>query len=101
MKKDVTETISKILYKRAMGYTVKESVAEYVVDENQNELLSKKKVTTKHIPPDIAAAKTLLALKEGKSDLLTELTDQELAEEKARLLELLKEEGDKADDKIN
>lgn len=48
--------------------------------------LVKRKVTTREIPPDIKAVKLLL---DGGSD--ENFTDEELEEEKQRLLKLLKE----------
>ncbi len=48
--------------------------------------LVKRKVTTREIPPDIKAVKLLL---DGESD--ENFTDEELEEEKQRLLKLLKE----------
>ena len=48
--------------------------------------LVKRKVTTREIPPDIKAVKLLL---DGGND--EAFTDEELEEEKQRLLKLLKE----------
>ncbi len=48
--------------------------------------LVKRKVTTREIPPDIKAVKLLL---DGESD--EAFSDEELEEEKQRLLKLLKE----------
>ncbi len=48
--------------------------------------LVKRKVTTREIPPDIKAVKLLL---DGGSD--ENFSDEELEEEKQRLLKLLKE----------
>lgn len=87
--KDVMDSISKMLYKKALGYKVKENVDEFVLDEGENKpRLVKRKVTTKHVAPDISAAKTLLALKTG-DDNVGALSDEQLEEEKSRLLKLL------------
>ena len=51
--------------------------------------LVKKRVTTKHVPPDIAAAKIILD--DGGID---ELTDEQLEAEKRRLLEILQTSSD-------
>lgn len=71
-----------------MGYIASESVEEYTALEDELKL-SKKKVTKKHIPPDISALKVLLTLNESKN--IGDMTDGELEEEKRRLLKLLKE----------
>ena len=51
--------------------------------------LVKKRVTTKDVPPDIAAAKIILD--DGGID---ELTDEQLEAEKRRLLEILQTSSD-------
>ena len=53
--------------------------------ENGELKLVKKKVTKREIPPDIKAVKMLM---DGKE----ELSDEELEEEKQKLLDLLKED---------
>ena len=62
-------------------------VEEYVGDGDEIKL-SKKKVTTKNVPPDMSALKFLL---DESQKEVGEMTDQELFEEKVRLLCLLKE----------
>ena len=52
------------------------------------EILVKKKVTRKSVPPDIQAAKMLLE----KQTPPREMSDEQIAQEKQRLLQLLKEE---------
>lgn len=87
--KDVMDSISKMLYKKALGYKVKENVEEFVLEEGYDKpRLVKRKVTTKHVAPDISAAKTLLAMQTADGDTQT-LTDGQLEEEKSRLLKLL------------
>ncbi len=49
----------------------------------------KRKVVSKNVPPDVSAAKLLYEL-EGGTGNLKDLTDEELENEKQRLLELLK-----------
>lgn len=73
------------LYKKAVGYTVTEKTLEYSPEGD----VVKKKVTSKHYPPDIAALKAYLELAEGET--LESLSDEELAREKARLLKVLEE----------
>lgn len=81
------------LYKKAVGYSVAESVEEYIKSAEDQLILNKKKITKKHVPPDITALKLLLDL-QGESDL-SAMTDEELKKEKQRLLKLL---GDIDDD---
>lgn len=82
------EDIYKALLKKAMGYTADESVEEFSAEEEGLRLL-KKKVTKKHVPPDVSALRVLLSLGSEKS--ISEMTDEELEREKARLLKLLKD----------
>ncbi|MBE7081829.1 MAG: hypothetical protein E7372_04650 [Clostridiales bacterium] len=79
--------LEQALIKKALGYDATEVVEEYVGDGEEIKL-SKKKVTTKNVPPDMSALKFLLD--ETQKDA-SEMTDQELYEEKVRLLCLLKE----------
>lgn len=76
------------LLDRAMGYTVEEIVEEYGGDEKNGELL-KKKITTKPVPPDVNALKTYLELNKNNAEF-ENLTDEELEQEKQRLIRSLK-----------
>lgn len=92
---DDEEKIKKALLKKALGYQTNEVVEEYVLDEEGNAKLSKKKVTRKHVSPDIAAMRVLL--ERYHSDLADEIrnmSDEELLAERSRLLKMLKEEDD-------
>ena len=60
---------------------------EYVLTDGEYKLV-KRKVTTREIPPDIKAVKLLL---DGGND--EAFSDEELEEEKQRLLKLLKHIG--------
>lgn len=87
-KKKVDKTdLEQALLKKALGYDATEVVEEYVGDGDDIKL-SKKKVTTKNVPPDMSALKFLL---DESQKEVGEMTDQELFEEKVRLLCLLKE----------
>jgi hypothetical protein len=86
---NVTEQIEKALLKRAVGYSAKEITKEYQVNEGET-VLVKKKVALKNIPPDITAAKMLLETFNKTTDL-NSMTDNELEQEKKRLITLLKE----------
>ena len=83
------EKIVRSLYKKAVGYTVNEKTLEYSPEGD----VVKKKVTTKHYPPDIAALKAYLEfISEGES--LEKMSDDELEREKVRLLKVLEEMKD-------
>lgn len=87
--KDKQEEINSALISKAVGCTTSEVVEEYAINnEDGNLQLVKKKVTTKKMPPDIAAAKTLLEFY-GEGNAYENLTDEELQKEKQRLLKLL------------
>ena len=74
------------LVKKALGFDATEIVEEYVSDEQGDIRLSRKKVTTKNVPPDVTALKMLL---EDDGTPVSQMTDDELEKEKTRLLELL------------
>ena len=100
--KDETKTlidgdINSALLKKALGFDAKEIVEEYALDGDGEVKLSKKKVTTKCVPPDVAALKMLLE----KSVPLSELTDEELAKEKERLIKILVQSEKKNKEKTN
>lgn len=78
--------INSALLKKALGFDAKEVVEEYAMNEEGEVKLSKKKITTKCVPPDVSALKMLL----DKSVPLAELSDEELEAEKTRLLEILR-----------
>ena len=92
-KTTVTEKeINGALIKKALGYDAQEIVEEYAEKDDGEIRLLKKKVTTKNVPPDITALKILM---DGHEKQVTEMTDEELFEEKMRLLNLLKEINEK------
>lgn len=79
------EEVKAALLRRALGFETDEIVEEYGFNEGEA-VLMKRKVTKKTVPPDIQAAKILM---EEQKPLRT-LTDEQLQEEKERLLRLLK-----------
>ena len=87
-KVDLKQDLKDALIKKALGYDVKEVVEEYSSDDDGQVKLNKKKVTTKFVPPDMTALKILLD--ENQKDV-SQMTDEELYEEKIRLLYLLKQ----------
>ena len=79
--------IRSALLKKALGYNFKEVTEEYTGGEDGDIKLSKKRVVTKNVPPDMAAIKYLI---EGKDSApLSEMTDEQLHAEKERLVKLL------------
>lgn len=87
--RDYKSSVEKMLVKKAMGYKVKENVDEYASVGEEMKLV-KRRITTKYVSPDLAAAKTLLELneKDGETDL-SYLSDEQLKKEKTRLLDAL------------
>jgi hypothetical protein len=75
-----------------MGYTVKESCVEYVIDENGSKKPIRGKLQTKYYPPDIAALKAYLEIN-GDERPLESLSDEELEAERIRLLAELNKSG--------
>ena len=80
--------IAKALLDKALGYETKEIIEEYGLSGDEF-VLQKRKTSTKTYPPDLSALQMLLDRRED-GDLST-LTDEELNEEKKKLLELLKD----------
>ncbi|MGN1098735.1 MAG: hypothetical protein ACI4S9_00190 [Christensenellales bacterium] len=78
--------IENALLKKALGYTVTETVEEYSTLDGALEL-QKKKITKKHIPPDMTALK--LVLDKNSEDSYDKMTDEELERERFRLLKEL------------
>lgn len=77
-----SDKIKEALLKKALGYNVDEVVEEY----NSNDdglVLTKRKVTTKYVPPDVSAIKVLRELDGEKP--LEAWTDEELTAELERL----------------
>ena len=74
--------------RKAEGYKTEECVEEYGVNEGQL-TLCKRKVTLKDVPPDLTAVKMLMEISSG--DEYETMSEEELQQEKQRLLKLLKE----------
>ncbi|MDE7216112.1 MAG: hypothetical protein K2O08_04830 [Clostridia bacterium] len=77
----MNEEIEKAVFRRAVGYDIQEITEEYSGD---NELV-KRKVSSKHYPPDMTAVKTMLELGTDV-DELKKMSDSQLKELKKRLL---------------
>ena len=82
------EKVKKALIKCATGHSTSEVVEEFSIEDGALKLV-KKKATKREIPPDIKAVKLLLE-EHG------ELTDEELEEERQKLIKILNME-EKAD----
>ena len=80
--------IEKALLDKALGYETKEIMEEYGLSGDEF-VLQKRKTSTKTYPPDLSALQMLLDRREDGD--LSSLTDEELNEEKRKLLELLKD----------
>ena len=89
---EIEQKIKQALTKKAVGYSAKEVVEEYQDDDGVLKL-TKKRVTKKHVPPDTQAAKMVI---EGFlcQDTLENMTDEQLENEKIRLIKTLKEKED-------
>lgn len=86
------DKIKKALMKKALGYNADEVVEEYVIDDEGEVRLSKKKVTKKHFSPDISAVKVLLEryYKTYEDEVLA-MSDESLLAEREKLENQLKE----------
>ncbi|MBQ8309064.1 MAG: hypothetical protein IJX96_04445 [Clostridia bacterium] len=83
------EKLSQALLKVALGYKVAEVTEEFA--EVDGELkLTKRKRTKKDVPPDLKAVQILLG-ESGGAVGLEKMTDEQLEEEKKRLLAALEE----------
>lgn len=83
------EKLLESLYKRAEGFTVEETVTEYVIDEDGTRRAIKEKTQNKYVPPDISATKAYFELTEKKDDF-SNMTDEELEAERLKLIKSLK-----------
>lgn len=87
MNKALSGKITRALKRKALGYVSSETVEEFSLVDGELALV-KKKVTTKEVPPDTTAVKLLLELS-GES--VETLTEEEIKNEKLRLIKLLTE----------
>ena len=78
--------LKEALWKKAVGYSITESTDE-MTSENGQLVLSKQRVSTKEIPPDLSALKMLI---DEEGDEFDGMTDDELESERVRLIGLLK-----------
>ena len=88
-KEIYNQKINKALIKRALGYSSKEIVEEFT--QNDGDLiLTKRKITKKNIPPDMSAVKILLTIYSNDSSDFSNMSDEELIQERDKLLKMLK-----------
>ncbi|MDY5264568.1 MAG: hypothetical protein SPH07_05990 [Eubacteriales bacterium] len=90
------DKLLKSLLKKAIGYNVSEISEEYNVDGDGNEVLSKRKVTKKYVPPDITALRAYLELSERDADY-ENMSDEKLMEIRDGLVKKLNESNKNKD----
>ena len=87
--KKYKDKIQRSLIKKALGYQYKEVIEEYNIDED-GEKLSKKKITTKDVPPDLSAVKILLdSLNVSTETDFENMSDEELKIEIQKAIDLI------------
>ena len=90
---DEDEKLKHALLRKALGYSVKEETIEFSRDDAGEEVVSKRKVSKKHIPPDVTALKLLVEHFFSDSfENVENMTDEELQAEREKIIALLKEE---------
>lgn len=82
------QRVKDALAKCAVGFETGEVVEEYAADGEGLKLV-KRKVTRRDIPPDIKAVRMLL-----DEDDVSAMSDEQLEEERKRLLRELREDSD-------
>ena len=97
MEKKQEGKISEALLKVALGYQVAEVTEEFAEVDGELKLTKRKRVK-KDVPPDLKAVQILLS-ESGESIKIENMSDEELEEEKARLLAALAEETEKKEEK--
>lgn len=79
------------IMKKALGYDTEEVVEEYASDQEEIRL-NKRKVTVKHIPPDLTAIKWMMEyIEDPIAKTYQSMSKEELMAEKIKLLEKLEE----------
>ena len=95
-EKKTSKKLKEALINKALGYTTQEVTEEYGLSGDEF-VLQKRKTSTKSYPPDLSALQMLLD-GENSDDTKTirNMSDEELNQEKERLLNMLKEEKDES-----
>ena len=82
--------LQEILIKLAQGFTYTETIEEYIPKDKEANgealVMSKKKITTHYVPPDMLAIKMLLEDNGEKVNSLAQMTDEELVALKNKLI---------------
>ena len=87
------ESLKKALFKKAKGYSAKEETVEFSRGEDGKEIVSKRKISKKHYPPDTTALRLLIEhFYSNQFDDVSKMSDEELIAERDQIIELLKEE---------
>jgi len=90
--KKVKKDLRQALVKKAVGYVAEESVDELIADPNTQEMkIVRRKITKKHIPPDLNAAKLLYEMTGDKTFDFLDMSDEDLLEEQKKLKKLLED----------
>ncbi len=76
----------------ARGLVVKEVTKEYSADKDGEMKLVKKKVNSKTLPPNVDVVKMIYTTSFDNSNKYKSMTDEELEQEKIRLLKELNDE---------
>lgn len=95
--KKIDSKLKKALIKKAFGYTQEETIEEYVKQEDEV-VLSKKKVTKKDVAPDLTAIKLMMDYFDLNDKKIDEMTTEELLKEKEKLKEILENYNKVEDD---
>lgn len=85
----------KLLRKKAKGFHYKETVDEYAESEGELRLV-KRKISTKYVPPDVAAIKAV----SETTERLDSMTDAQLLELREKLLKERKVKNEIGSDKV-
>lgn len=85
---ETNKDLKQVLLKKALGFRVRETVQEFVLQDGEMNL-TKKKVSVKYYPPDLSAIELILKTEKNDDDYAL-LSDEELEQEKQNLLNKLK-----------
>ena len=87
MKKRQIKIIQEILFKLAQGFEFAETVDEYSPNKEDGSMeLTKRKITTHYVAPDMLAIKMLLGENDQSTPAISQMTDKELIELKEKLV---------------
>lgn len=87
---ELDEDALKAIKKLITGFCLKEVVKEYSLNENGKKVLTKEKVSKKIVPPNTDIVK-MVYQKNDWPNKFDGWTDEQLEQEKRRLLKMLKE----------